>query len=87
VSTSNDQVLSLGQEASRTVNPAQFPLELPVQAVGGEARLTLDLALFYCKSKNGGLCLFKEVRLILPVKVVPNASTRGLEVVYRVAAP
>lgn len=87
VSTAHSQVLSLGPEASRNINPAQFPLKLPLTAHPGETRLTLDLLLYYCKTNNGGLCLFKEVRLILPVRVTPDAPSRRLEAAYRLVGP
>jgi len=87
VSTGAPRVLSLGQEASRTVNPAQFPLELTLTAHPGETRLTVDLMLYYCKTNNSGLCLFKEVRLVLPVHVTPGAPSRRLEAAYRLAGP
>lgn len=49
-------------------------LLIPITPKAGEATLTVDLSINYCSSDNAGLCYFKESRLVIPVRVVPEGS-------------
>jgi hypothetical protein len=85
--TSGDAgVVSLGRESRVTCRQPQFPLRLPLQARPGETELQADLVLYYCKKEGPGLCITKEARLLLPVKVDQASPNRELKASYKLPA-
>lgn len=87
ITATEPQVLSWGQAGPHEIDTAEFPLDLKLQAQPGETLLTVDLRLSYCKTGKSSLCLFKEVRLVLPVQVAPGAPARTLEAAYQSSGP
>jgi hypothetical protein len=83
VACSNPTLLSLSGCAQQTLTKPAFPAGIPLSAKQGEASLTVDLALYYCP-KGEDLCCFKEIRLILPVRVREDQANNTLRLAYRV---
>jgi hypothetical protein len=83
VTFADTKVLAAKEKPEFACPPAAFPLSLPVTAKVGQTRVQLDLNLSYCKSGPGGLCLVKEVRLNLPVRVDRGSSNHRISVSYR----
>ena len=75
VSSSEEAVVS----APEQVSTREFPIALSLEAREGEAVLMIELAVNYCRAK-GGLCLYQEAALRLPVRVVAGADSRALTV-------
>lgn len=50
-------------------------ISIPITAKSGQATITVDLSLNYCAEGNEGLCYFKEIRAVVPVRV--EAGGRG----------
>lgn len=71
VATSDAAVLA---PAGKTVVRPTFPIRVPVKAAEGKAELTLDLVLYYCQADAESVCLFKEIRLVVPVEVAKGAG-------------
>lgn len=86
VTSQKKEILVLGQEAEKTCKNPKFPLRLPLTAKPGETQLQVDLVLFYCKKKGGGLCITKKARLNLPVKVDKAAKNKQLKASYTLPA-
>jgi hypothetical protein len=84
VTSSDQKTLSLDQTGRKTISQPRYPLNLLLKASPGQALLQIDLALNYCKSGREGLCLSKEVRLLLPVTVAPGTTNKQLQVSYQV---
>ncbi|MCL6621045.1 MAG: hypothetical protein K6T55_02990 [Syntrophobacterales bacterium] len=74
------QVLRLTPGAAAALRQPRFPLSLPLTAAPGRTVLRLDLVLNLCRSDGKGMCLIREVRLLLPVTVAAGAPSRPLEV-------
>lgn len=51
-----------------------FPIEIPLNAVKGKNDLELNAVVYYCK-KNSKICLFEEIRYVLPLFVGPQGSS------------
>jgi hypothetical protein len=86
--TSGDkQIVAFGRQAAQTLVQPQLPINIPVKVNPGRTLLKVELLLYYCKSGAEGLCLFKEARLVLPVKVVKGAGKNKLSVIYKVKTP
>lgn len=86
ITSSEKQVVSLGEENAAVCRQPRFPLRVPLQARTGATRLLVDLLLYYCKTGGKGLCLVKQVRLDLPVTVDQASANRELRVSYKLPA-
>lgn len=67
-----------GERASRSLTSPDFPvtLEFPVDFAEGEATLTGELTVYYCREGAEALCLIEQVHLKQPVTVrVDGADT------------
>jgi hypothetical protein len=79
-------VVALAEGASATCRQPKFPLRVPLQARPGATQLQVDLVLYYCKTKGGGLCITKQARVILPVTVDRAAKNKELQAAYKLPA-
>lgn len=86
ITSREKQVVSLGEENAAVCKQPRFPLRVPLKARTGATRLQVDLVLYYCKSGGKGLCLVKQVRLDLPVRVDQASANRELRVSYKLPA-
>jgi thiol-disulfide isomerase/thioredoxin len=81
VASSDERVVSfLGD---RHISNPQFPLVLQVMAGRGQAKLTADLSLYYCEAGKESLCYFKDVQIVLPIRVEDGPSSKGLTITYK----
>ncbi len=66
-----------GGENLKIENPRQkfkeLPLVVPFQTVKtGEAKITANLTIYYCREDNTGVCFIKTLQWEVPVKIVEN---------------
>ena len=65
-----------------------FPMVFPAVFATGTGAVTVDLSLVYCREQQASVCLIKQVRLEVPVKVVADGGTPPgtpiLDVKYRI---
>jgi DNA-binding beta-propeller fold protein YncE len=71
VTSSRPDVVNIG--TSDFTQPLST-LRVPITAKPGETTITIDILVNYCNTANEGLCYFKDVRLVLPVKVVEGGK-------------
>ncbi len=57
---------------------ASHVVSIPILPKSGQATITVDLTLNYCSEGNSGLCYFKEVRAIVPVRVEGGGRTNAI---------
>jgi thiol-disulfide isomerase/thioredoxin len=62
-------------------------LTLPVSVGEGEAILTAEGPVYYCRKGSEAICLIEEVDIALPVTVDPNARPGNLVLEYTLPAP
>lgn len=86
VTSGKKTVVALAEGASATCRQPKFPLRVPLKAKAGVTQLQVDLVLYYCKTKGGGLCITKQARLVLPVTVDGAAKNKELQATYKVPA-
>jgi hypothetical protein len=86
VTSDDERVVALRGGAGATCKQPKFPLRVPIKAQLGATLVRVDLVLYYCKKGAGGLCLTKQARLTLPVKVDKAAATNELQASYRLPA-
>jgi hypothetical protein len=73
-------------DARRRIVKPTFPVELPINAMPGEATLVGDVVLYYCEAEKESLCLVDQVQLVVPVTVTAEGQD-SLEVSYAVLPP
>ena len=56
------------------IKKAAKTLSIPISAKSGNALITVDLLVNYCKIADEGLCFFRDVRLQIPVDVADTGS-------------
>jgi hypothetical protein len=61
--------------ASFSFTKITFPISIPIKSVKGRSEITIDASLFFCENKSG-VCLFDNVRLIVPVRVDKSGSDK-----------
>ncbi len=49
-------------------------INIPVTLKPGQATITVDMTINYCNSGNEGLCYFKQVKVVVPVKVAAGGA-------------
>ena len=62
-----------------------FPISIPIKSVKGRSEITIDASLFFCENKSG-VCLFDNVRLIVPIRV-DKAGSDKLPITLDASAP
>ncbi len=83
ITSGEKKVVALGEESAVTCRQPKFPLRLPLKTKAGTTQLQVDLILHYCRTKGGGLCITKQARLNLPVKVDKAAKNEQLRASYK----
>lgn len=61
-----------------------FPVRVPLEMAEGQARLHIALSIYYCKTKNEGLCFFTDALIEVPVTASPEAGAGRVAVDYSV---
>jgi sugar lactone lactonase YvrE len=84
LTSSDERVISFLSD-NQISNP-RFPLVVQLMTARGRAELTADLSLYYCEAGKESLCYFKDVRIVLPVRVEDGSSGKGLALSYRLQA-
>src|SRR5205823_4550076 len=57
-------------------------LSIPIEPKSGEATITIDLDVNYCKIGTEGLCFFKEARLEIPLRVTATGAASASAVCF-----
>jgi DNA-binding beta-propeller fold protein YncE len=60
------------------ISKAAKTISIPITAKAGQATITVDLSLNYCAEGNEGLCYFKEIRAVVPVRVEAGGRSNAL---------
>lgn len=91
-------MLALGSSNAPTLVPSEVSVEwssdepsveltLPISVGEGEAILTAEGPVYYCRKGSEAICLIEEVDIALPVTVDPNARQGDLILDYILPAP
>ncbi len=80
-------VLKLTPAADEALRHPRFPLSLPLTAAPGRTVLTVDLVLNLCRTDGKGMCLIRELRLLVPVTVAAGAASRTVQVTVPLSPP
>lgn len=63
----------------------ELPLVVPFQTVKtGEAKITANLTIYYCREDNTGVCLIKTLSWTIPVKIVNDKKLNKIELSAKV---
>jgi hypothetical protein len=64
-----------GNKLSQTSKDLRLPFTLPLRTLAsGQAELSIQLTLFYCREDNTGTCLIKTIRWIAPIDIEANPA-------------
>ena len=76
-----------GRDAERTILGPSFPLSFDAQFSQGEAELTGEATLYYCRAGQEGLCLIERARFVALVTVTTTDQKRVISFSHTVAEP
>ncbi len=79
---SDTSVASVG-EAERNIEDPAFPLEIPITFRPGATSLVVDLIVYYCEAKSESVCLVKQIRFDVPLKVDGQVARKVVTLGYR----
>ena len=85
--SSDKNVLSFNGRASKVIEGFKLPFEVSVTVSPGNAQLALSSEIFSCEKKEGGLCFFDQVGLLLDVKVAEDAGRAGITITHELPQP
>ncbi len=80
--TDSRKVAFQGGKRELILDAGSFPVEIPLSVRQGDARIELDLDLYYCREDEEALCFFREVHLIQPLSITAEAEQTSVEVLY-----
>lgn len=72
-------------DAGRTVRGPRGPIEIGAVFSEGETRVSIDLTVYYCETGREALCFASQIRVLLPVLVVPDGEFDSIHVSVPVA--
>ena len=88
LSSSNEPVLELGEGSVDWATSDPFvEIIVPVSVDGGDAVLTAQGEIFYCRYGDEGICLIENVDIALPVTVVPGTAQVEVVLAYELPPP
>ena len=88
LSSSNLPVLELTQESVRWMTDESFvELVVPISLTRGDAILTAQGQVYYCRTGGEAVCLIENVDIAVPVTVEPGAGQREVVLNYLLPEP
>lgn len=83
LASSDDRVVQLSETLLtwRTEEPA-FSIPIPIELREGEAEITGEGVVYFCRTGREALCLIQRVQLVAPVRVSATATAGEVVVVY-----
>jgi len=77
--SSSGSAVELPGGATVAVEGPTYPLvvELPASFTEGDAAVTADVTLYYCREVMAELCLIRTARIVLPIEVMSGAAQGG----------
>ncbi len=82
----HDEVVDVSPvDAGRTVRGPRGPIEIGAVFSEGETRVSIDLTVYYCETGREALCFASQIRVLLPVLVVPDGEFDSINVSVPVA--
>lgn len=57
-----------------SVTKPEKTLSIPITAKSGQATITVEMGLNYCSIGNAGLCYFKNIRAVIPIRVAEGGA-------------
>ena len=88
LSSSNEPVLELGEGSVGWATSDPFvEIIVPLSVNGGDAILTAQGQVFYCRYGDEGICLIENVDIALPVTVAPGTAQAEVVLDYELPLP
>jgi thiol-disulfide isomerase/thioredoxin len=88
LSSSNLPALNPGDDLVEWLSDEPFiELIVPITVMDGQAILTAEGPVFYCRTETEAICLIENVDIALPVTVTPGASLDELLLDYALPSP
>ena len=78
--------MTVAPDASGSVIDPSFPRSFEVHLTQGEGVLTGDISVVYCEAETEQICLFEQVRLVVPVQVAGSGPTTAT-LTHRIVLP
>jgi DNA-binding beta-propeller fold protein YncE len=77
----------MSEQANRSLTGARFPVEVTAAFSRGEALVTSDLTVIYCREEAESLCFIEEVRFRIPLRVGDAAISPRISLPYEIQLP
>lgn len=85
VTSSDEGILRLGENDGKQFSQSHFPFSLPLEAREGQAKVQINLTLYYCEEAKHSLCYLKEASVTLPVEVQKGVKNHQLSLDYELS--
>ncbi len=83
LSSSSDLVVELSETVlTFSTEDESFTIPVPIELREGEAEITGEGVVYFCRTGKEALCLIQQVRLVVPVRVDPAATAGEVVVEY-----
>ena len=83
-SEAEDVIRFRSESESLDLAGVEFPLEVPITAAAGATTITFDAVVYFCKD-GSDVCLFDNVRVIVPLEVGENGPAEAAVTISVVA--
>jgi DNA-binding beta-propeller fold protein YncE len=88
VSSSGGSAVALTGPTTFSGPGPRFPMTFPATFAPGDGTVTIDLSLVYCRETRASVCMIRQARLEVPVRVIEPAVTAAdkplLDVTYTI---
>ena len=64
-----------------------FPLRVAIASKSGATTLSVDAAVYYCRTGAESLCYVRQIRFVVPVRVDATATGPDVRVAYQLREP
>ncbi len=80
-----DTSVARPRDTEKNIENPVFPLDIPVTFRPGATTLLVDLIVYYCEAKTESVCLVKQVRFEVPLKVGGESREKTVVLPYSLA--
>jgi DNA-binding beta-propeller fold protein YncE len=81
------EAVAMSEGANRSLTGVRFPVEVTAVFSRGDALVTADVAVIYCRDGAESLCFIEEVRFRVPVQAGDAAVSPRIALPYRIELP
>jgi DNA-binding beta-propeller fold protein YncE len=79
--------VTMADGADRSLTGATFPVEVAADLSPGDATVTSDLTVIYCREDAESLCFIEQLRFVVPVTVTAGGASARITLPFTIDVP